>query len=146
MHLTITNKAKHVDKKTIKRAIAFYADYLMRNHSKVNLQLEFEKDLQKNYKDEGWIVSEGDGNFTIVLDAKFGKRKLLIALAHEMVHLKQYHSRKLSFNERKKLHRYAGKTYPENMFYWERPWEIEAFGRELGLYKMFVDSDKDNVK
>ena len=32
------------------------------------------------------------------------------------------------------------------MFYWERPWEIEAFGRELGLYKMFVDSDKDNVK
>lgn len=141
MHLTITNKAKHVDKKTIKRAVAFYADYLIRDHSNINLLLDFEKDLQKNYKDEGWIVSEDSRNFTITLDPKFSKRKLLIALAHEMVHLKQYHSRKLTFNERKKLHRYDGKTYPENMFYWERPWEIEAFGRELGLYQMFMGQD-----
>lgn len=139
MHLTINNKPKHVNKKTLKRAVAFYADYLMRDHSKINLQLKFEKDLQKNYKDEGWIVAEGGRNYTIVIDSKFGKRKLLIALAHEMVHLKQYHSRKLTFNERKKLHRFDGNTYPENAFYWERPWEIEAFGRELGLYKMFTE-------
>ena len=141
MHLTITNKAKHVDKKTIKRAVGFYADYLIQDHSKINLLLDFEKDLQKNFHDEGWIVSEDSRNFTITLDPKFSKRKLLIALAHEMVHLKQYHSRKLTFNERKKLHRYDGKTYPENMFYWERPWEIEAFGRELGLYRMFMGQD-----
>jgi hypothetical protein len=28
------------------------------------------------------------------------------------------------------------------MNYWDAPWEIEAFGRELGLYKMFKQSQK----
>ena len=140
MHLTIMNKAKHVDKKTIKRAVAFYADYLIKNHSKINLVLDFEKDLKKNDGDEGWILPEGNRNYTITIDSKFSKRKTLTILAHEMVHLKQYHSRNLTWNERKKQHRFNGQTYKDGITYWERPWEIEAFGRELGLYAMFMES------
>ena len=143
MHLTITNKAKNVDTKTIKRATAFYADSLMRNHEKIDLYLDFEKDLQKNYKDEGWIVAEGGNRYTITLDPKFSKRKILIALAHEMVHLKQYHSRKFTYNKQNKMHRFNGKSYREGMNYWNRPWEIEAFGRELGLYRMFMEYNKN---
>lgn len=142
MHLTITNHAKHVDNATIKRAVAFYADTLMRNHNKVDLYLDFETDLQKNTHDEGYICAEGGNQYTITIDPKFSKRKLLIALAHEMVHLKQYHSRNLTHNERKKMARFNGKSYREGMNYWNRPWEIEAFGRELGLYKMFMESQK----
>jgi hypothetical protein len=40
------------------------------------------------------------------------------------------------------MHRYKGQMYREDMNYWDCPWEIEAFGRELGLYKMFMESEK----
>jgi len=40
------------------------------------------------------------------------------------------------------MYRFDGKYYPEDMNYWDAPWEIEAFGRELGLYKMFKQSQK----
>lgn len=138
MFLTITGKCPNVDRKTLKKAIAFYADYLMSNHEKVNLCVEFQKNLHKNEKDEAYCVQEDKNTYNITIDPKFGKRKLLITLAHEMVHLKQYVNGELKHLARKKLDKFCGNDYPENMFYWEQPWEIEAYGRELGLYRMFI--------
>jgi hypothetical protein len=61
-------------------------------------------------------------------------------ICHEMVHVKQY-----AKGEMKELWkparytRYQGKVYPEKMNYWDTPWEVEAFGREVGLYTRWVD-------
>jgi len=142
MLLTITGKCPSVDRKTLTRAVGFYATYLQISKSKADLLLDFERNLCKYTGDEGYCVNEGDGEYNITLDPKFSKRKILIALAHEMVHLKQHIKRELSWNERKKMHRYKGQMYREDMNYWDCPWEIEAFGRELGLYKMFMESEK----
>jgi len=146
MLLTITGKCPSVDRKTLQRAVGFYATYLQISKSKADLLLDFERNLCKYTGDEGYCVNEGDGEYNITLDPKFSKRKILIALAHEMVHLKQHIKRELSWNERYKMHRYKGQMYHEDMNYWDCPWEIEAFGRELGLYRQFVDYCKEKDK
>ena len=48
-----------------------------------------------------------------------------------MVHVKQYARRELHSDK----HVWMGKTVdPDDVNYWDRPWEIEAHGRPLGLF------------
>jgi len=59
----------------------------------------------------------------------------LRTIAHEMVHIKQFAKGELrqlpsTNNEICKWH---GSRYEWEMHYWDRPWEIEAHGREKGL-------------
>jgi hypothetical protein len=69
--------------------------------------------------------------FDIEIDRTQPMRKMLETLAHEMVHVKQF--------ARRELHpandEWYGKTYnPKKVDYWDLPWEIEAHGRETGLF------------
>lgn len=69
--------------------------------------------------------------FEIEANRNLTLRKLLETIAHEMVHVKQY--------ARRELHpvnnTWCGKTVnPKKTSYWDLPWEIEAHGRELGLF------------
>jgi hypothetical protein len=72
---------------------------------------------------------------------------MLIALAHEMVHVKQYATGESRQYERMPyVTKFRGVMVNTNtMDYWDLPWEIEAFGRELGLYVRFMEHWK-NVK
>ena len=57
-------------------------------------------------------------------------RRLLETVAHEMVHVKQFARGEL--NEQPA---WMGKTYNINKTeYWDLPWEIEAHGREVGMF------------
>ena len=57
-------------------------------------------------------------------------RRLLETVAHEMVHVKQFARGEL--NEKPA---WLGKTYNINKTeYWDLPWEIEAHGREVGMF------------
>ena len=70
-------------------------------------------------------------------------------LAHEMVHLKQYAKNELGkefslttkggvkIMTRWKNELWKAKT--KECPYWDSPWEIEAYGREVGLYRRWVD-------
>ena len=77
--------------------------------------------------------------FEIEADKKLRLRKLLETIAHEMVHVKQY--------ARRELHpvtdTWCGKTYnPKKISYWDLPWEIEAHGREVGLFVRWAEQEK----
>jgi len=152
MQLTITGKASKATEQQIADAVYFYAEYLMSDRLLKNLEIEIvlEKNLIKNESDQAYCVDLSDSgasrDFEITVDADMGKRALLIAIAHEMVHVKQYARAELKYLSSKKLHRYQGKTYTPDHMYWDRPWEIEAFGRELGLYSMFCQSQKGKGK
>ena len=69
--------------------------------------------------------------FEIEIDRSMRLRNMLETLAHEMVHVKQYARRELH-----PVHdTWCGKTYnPKKVSYWDLPWEIEAHGREVGLF------------
>jgi hypothetical protein len=142
MFLTISGKPSKVSTKTVKAAMGFYADYLMKNHNKVDVYLDFEKGYLKGQGNQADCCNDDGKQFTITVDADMGERAVLMALAHEMVHVKQYCQDKFGFNSRKRMYRFGGEYYPEDMNYWDCPWEIEAFGRELGLYTMFKQSQK----
>jgi hypothetical protein len=63
----------------------------------------------------------------------------LETVAHEMVHVKQYARRELH----PVYNMWCGKTYnPEKVSYWDLPWEIEAHGREVGLFIRWTEENK----
>ena len=148
MHLNITGKAGTVSKQEIANALHFYAEYLMSQRLLRNIEIDIvlEKNLIRNEGDQAYCVNVSDAGaarkFEISIDSGMGKRALLIALAHEMVHVKQYAKGELQYLSSKKLQRFQGKEYHPDFMYWEKPWEIEAFGRELGLYTMYKQSKK----
>jgi len=76
--------------------------------------------------------------FEIEIDRTLSLRKLLETLAHEMVHVKQYARREFHpVNDK-----WMGKTYnPKKVSYWDLPWEIEAHGRETGLFIRYCESN-----
>jgi hypothetical protein len=101
-------------------------------------------------------VIDGKKYFTVVLNAKsLSKAKtphirlknMLIDLGHELVHIKQYLNSEI-FDYKSGDVRYKG-TYFEasctqdEESYYDSPWEVEAYGRELGLYRMFVTKLKE---
>ena len=73
-------------------------------------------------------------------------KKILIDLGHELIHVKQYLNNEI-FDYKNGFVRYKGeefddtyKTKLEN--YFESPWEIEAYGRELGLFRIYEQMKK----
>lgn len=73
--------------------------------------------------------------FEIELHTGMTLRKLLETVCHEMVHVKQYARGELYESERQDKHRWQGKWVDwDKIDYWDRPWEIEANGRECGLF------------
>ena len=77
--------------------------------------------------------------FEIEVDRTLSYRKMLETVAHEMVHVKQYARRELH----PCMHTWCGKTYnPEKVSYWDLPWEIEAHGRETGLFVRWAEKER----
>jgi hypothetical protein len=112
---------------------------------------------KKDFKNYGaWCTYDGtDGeirNFSVIINAKdvntrakklpLRLRQLLINLGHELVHVKQYLNNEI-FDYVSGDVRYKG-TYFDSSWaedeeaYYESPWELEAYGREYGLYALFV--------
>ena len=99
-------------------------------------------------------ASKGRKKFVIVMNvANINKRakvdyirlkKLLFDLAHEITHVKQYMTNEL-FDYANGDVRYRKEVFTienanSDREYYDSPWEIEAFGREWGLFKMFKKS------
>jgi|TARA_A200000159_G_C7154599_1_gene268651 hypothetical protein len=76
--------------------------------------------------------------FDIELNKKMRLRRLLETVAHEMVHVKQFARGELYESTTQNKHRWQGQWLSNHRKcvkdYWQQPWEIEAHGRELGLF------------
>lgn len=80
--------------------------------------------------------------FEIEVHSKMRLRKLLETVAHEMVHVKQYAKSELYQGQRVNKHRWQGKWMSNNLSYWDQPWEIEAHGREAGLFVQWAEAER----
>ena len=93
----------------------------------VNIVLKSIKDKENTL---GYCLSETNREFEIEIDKSLPLRTLLTTVAHEMVHVKQFARGELTEKQA-----WMGKTYDINKTqYWDLPWEIEAHGREVGLF------------
>lgn len=88
---------------------------------------------------EGYGSNNKPRSFTIAIKRNPSVRYMLMSLAHELVHVKQY-----ALGELNDTHtRWRGtKVNDEEVNYWELPWEIEAHGRERGLITLFCEKFK----
>jgi hypothetical protein len=87
------------------------------------------------------IWTDRPRTFEIEVHRKMRLRRILEVVAHEMVHAKQYARGELYVGARNAKHRWQGKWMSENVNYWDHPWEIEAHGREAGLFIQYAEQN-----
>ena len=167
----ISNHLKAKDLAMVRKYARFVLDRFVRTglqrKSKINIKILGAEEIKdaadlldlKEYK--AWCTYDGIDEtgckrFTVIIDHKRlnknGKKpitrlkNLLIDLGHELVHVKQYINGEM-FDYKNGDVRHKGiifaSTYMEDEeVYYDSPWEIEAYGREYGLYKMFCSQLK----
>lgn len=141
MQINITGRASKEEKKYLNQAILFYMKRLIRKTLLKNfvIDISIRKTLVNN--DEGyceitgWNTRNNPREFLVVIKKCESFRKMLMTLAHECVHVKQFALGELSENHAQ----WRGRRMKDDIEYWESPWEIEAFGRERGLYTLFCE-------
>ena len=98
---------------------------------------------------EGHCIDAGDGEFSIEIKKDLPMREKMIVLMHELVHMKQHIAGELEFGGiiigkdglKCKTTTWMGAEFDEEgTDYFDRPWEIEAFGRQLGVFIRWVES------
>lgn len=148
MFIRTRGKADKVTNVICKEAARWYGRMLLgeKLYKKIELIIDF-KDEDVSSDLLGFCFYHNDDNtcrkFTISLNPKLNKKNILTALAHEMVHLKQYAKGELKDFVRVKNVRWKGQVYNEDKLdYWDHPWEIEAYGREHGLYVRYMEFRK----
>ena len=77
----------------------------------------------------------GTGEYTIRVDPSIDNRLLLLSIAHETVHVKQFATGQEKVSTASDFVRDTSQTSDA---YWDDPLEIEAYGRELGLLVRWV--------
>ena len=121
--------------------------FMPRIKDSLDIRVHF-KDLEKQGV-YGFCEADPEGSserldrpreFKLEIHSKMKLRKLLLTIAHEMVHVKQYARGELYQGTRIAKHRWQGKWISNNLDYWDQPWEIEANGREAGLFIRWVES------
>ena len=149
MQITVEGFNKKVTQE-LREAAEFFAYQLMDSRMVRNLTLDIEK--YRDLEDPGEVVNE-DGTyrsrwFTINIRASKEDEDPVKTLAHEMVHVKQYAKRELrksicvgkGLRQRRAVVWQGEPWLPKRNedAYWDAPWEIEAYGREVGLYHKWV--------
>ena len=150
MQLTIKGFGK---KKTaeLEEACQFFADQLMDPRMVRNLIIDIER--YKNLDVCGECINEDDTRnprwFTINLRDGKDDEDIVKTLAHEMIHVRQHAKNQLksgvmvatkgSIAMRSKWMGKVWKPGRNEDPYFDSPWEVEAYGREVGLYHKWVE-------
>jgi len=126
------------------RAIKFFSEYLfedkelMKSLSITLMFFDKMEDMGEAIIDDFKRISKPK-KFIIKVDGTIGVDRIFETLAHEMVHIKQYALGELNAS----LTNWKGtEVDPEKIYYYFRPWEIEAHGVEYGLLNKFILEEK----
>lgn len=122
-------------KKHVKNMVEFCVKTLM-----PRMNLDVTVNLCKPTGAMGYCLQEENNRtFELEIDKTQSLRGLLETVAHEMVHVKQYARGELYQGIRVNKHRWQGEWLEDNIDYWDLPWEIEAHGREIGLFVRWAE-------
>ena len=104
------------------------ADYVC---AKFNIDPDVEINFRNMSTDNnfGYCIQVDNGEYEIDIKRSLRLREMLCTIAHEMVHVKQYEEGTLT------------QTNEEGMDYWDKPSEIEATGREPGLFIRWAEQN-----
>jgi len=146
MNIVITG-ANPTQRKYITSIVEFCVKKMMPRMTNIEIQVKLKSIKGDVY---GYCMADPEGEakrgdrprvFELEISKKLTLRKLLETIAHEMVHVKQYARGELYEGDCNK-HRWQGKWLSKEPDYWEQPWEIEAHGREPGLFIRWTETNK----
>ena len=144
MILLLTNHG-HSDERFneyVQRASQFYAEQLFPKQllRHIVVSIKFNKHLDAfGYASIEKRNSKGAAReFLIELHPYISGKEILKALAHEFVHVKQYVYEELNEQQTE----WQGEPFDSDAVdYYELPWEIEAHGKEIGLFTNFAKKE-----
>lgn len=141
MNIRVYNCKSKVLKKEITSAINFYAQELLTNKMIPNIFIDVVFKPKLDYLGSCSVTHLNDWykprEFEIELLRRRSKKSILITLAHEMVHLKQFATCELKDDHT----RWKGKTINSDKISYDcLPWEVEAESKEFILYALYCDS------
>ena len=150
MKINFTNRVNLELRDVLSRAAHFYADKLgidkkLQNRITINM---FVRKSSSRGSCEVDLGAKNPRVFDIILSPdENGEVSIVQILAHEMVHLKQFALGELRMMSR--CNKWKGKKWESKSDeldnYYDSPWEIEAFGREEGLFVRFALEYEDEI-
>lgn len=154
MKIYMSGKQTGLSKKEARFAIMFFANQLMSNKLIKNLRINLKfRAMDKDHPggECTWVdTNVRPREFDIEVANNFGRRSQLLSIAHEMVHVKQFAIGELmDYTSSKYSNHSKWRNVAYNYVkidYYDHPWEIEAYGRELGLYVRYKNYLKDSDK
>ena len=148
MEVTLKGGTKN-QKKYSKSMAYFCAKKLMHKNlaDNISVKIILRNTLHTEQNNLGTVIWEDDSykprEFTMEIDTSVRLRRVLESVAHEMVHIKQFargEMRDLMVAE--KVSWLGASYHRHSMDYFDQPWEIEAHGRELGLFIRWAEENK----
>lgn len=79
--------------------------------------------------------------FDIRINSTQPLKAMLSTVAHELVHVKQFAKGELYDSTVTNKTRWHGQWLKRTPEYWDLPWEIEAYGREVGLFVRWAEEN-----
>ena len=144
MRIKIHGKHKQIHAKVMRSALQWYArDLMPQLTTDIAIELNIVDNLVRDERMDAAVTWLEDPvkprKFVMELDAGLNLERTLEMLAHEMVHVKQFATGELVDSLSGKTVKWQGKrvSVRDDDGYWTLPWEIEAYGRQPGLYARF---------
>jgi hypothetical protein len=116
----------------IENTVRFFEQELKLKKSTWSMDVYTRRGMAKETSSRGYVSKIGPKHLVMVLDSSLDMERLVLTMAHEMVHAKQYARGQLkNIPQRLQTKYWMGKKV--NKRYHEQPWELEAFGKERVL-------------
>jgi len=142
--LDMTGRASALKKELCHSLISHFCKDVMAR-KQINIEIAFKRRLDMEAEGRCWNLDHqkrNPRNFRIEL-ATTTPMRTLINLAHELVHLQQYVDNRWLATKEGEL--WNGSMVAKEIAddgsraYWNHPWEIEAYGRQLGIVMIWME-------
>ena len=118
-------------KSIIEQSACFFANELGISRSRFTLLIVTDRGMTRSRGVRGEVYKLGPKFLAMTIDSALDVERLIITLAHEMVHVKQHARGQIKPSRSCKTHYWMGRHIRKS--YYDQPWEIEAYSKERVL-------------
>ena len=134
-----------ISKGLVENCLQFFRNELKLQNSRYSLIVVPERGMSGRDGIRGSVFKLGPTVIGMSIDTALDTERLIIALAHEMIHVKQYARGQITHGKNLTSKFWMGKKFRGH--YYDLPWEVEAFSKERVLAnKVFKIIDKADVQ
>ena len=108
--------------------VKFFEQELKLKNSTWTLDVRTKRGMRIEDGTRGCITYVAPKYLIMFVDSGLDMERLVLTIAHEMVHVKQYVRGQITHKLGRKTYYWMGKKVRKN--YFEQPWELEAFSKE----------------